>query len=145
MENGFPKIMMVDDDAEDRQIIKDTFEDLGYGAVIHFEENGEEAVKYLQQCVLLHTLPSLIILDLNMPKMNGTQTLRFLKRDGTFAGIPVIIFSTSLNPIERDECLALGAHSYVIKPISYTQTVEVVKHFYNLCNELSKAGSSSHG
>ncbi|WP_217602530.1 response regulator [Chitinophaga sp. GbtcB8] len=141
MEKGFPKIMMVDDDAEDRQIIKDTFEDLGYGAVIHFEENGEEAVKYLQQCTPL--LPSLIILDLNMPKMNGTQTLRFLKGNGTFADIPVIIFSTSLNPIERDECLALGAHSYVIKPISYTQTVDVVKHFYNLCNELSKAGSSS--
>ncbi|HEY8918058.1 MAG TPA: response regulator [Chitinophaga sp.] len=141
MEKGFPKIMMVDDDAEDRQIIKDTFEDLGYGAMIHFEENGEEAVKYLQQSAPL--LPSLIILDLNMPKMNGTQTLRFLKGNGTFAGIPVIIFSTSLNPIERDECLALGAHSYVIKPISYTQTVDVVKHFYNLCNELSKAGSPS--
>jgi len=143
MENGFPKIMMVDDDAEDRQIIKDTFEDLGYGAVIHFAENGEEAVKYLQQSV--PRLPSLIILDLNMPKMNGTQTLRFLKGNGTFAGIPVIIFSTSLNPIERDECLALGAHSYVIKPISYTQTVDVVKHFCNLCNELSGAGSSSQG
>ncbi len=140
MENLYPKIMLVDDDAEDRQIIKDTFEDLGYGAIIHFEVNGEEAVKYLQQCTSANGIPSLIILDLNMPRMNGTQTLRFLKAEPEFAAIPVIIFSTSLNPIERDECLALGAHSYIIKPISYTQTVEVVRHFYNLCNELSQVG-----
>jgi len=138
MENSYPKIMLVDDDAEDRQIIKDTFDDLGYGAVIHFEENGEEAIRFLQQCVPANAIPSLIILDLNMPKMNGTQTLRFLKAEPLFAAIPVIIFSTSLNPIERDECLALGAHSYVIKPISYTQTIEVVRQFYNLCNQLSQ-------
>ncbi|KAA2241343.1 response regulator [Chitinophaga agrisoli] len=138
MEHMYPKIMLVDDDAEDRQIIKDTFDDLDYGAVIHFEENGEEAIKYLQQCTPPGAIPSLIILDLNMPKMNGTQTLRFLKAEPAFAAIPVIIFSTSLNPIERDECLTLGAHSYVIKPISYTQTVEVVRHFYNLCNQLSQ-------
>lgn len=139
MQTAYAKILMVDDDAEDRQIIKDTFDDLGYGAVIHFEENGEEAIRYLHQCVQPGSIPSLIILDLNMPKMNGTQTLRFLKEEIAFAGIPVIIFSTSLNPIERDECLALGAYTYIIKPVSYTQTVDVVKHFYNLCSQLNQA------
>ncbi|HEU4552700.1 MAG TPA: response regulator [Chitinophaga sp.] len=139
MQTAYAKILMVDDDAEDRQIIKDTFDDLGYGAVIHFEENGEEAIRYLHQCVQQGNIPSLIILDLNMPKMNGTQTLRFLKEEIAFAGIPVIIFSTSLNPIERDECLALGAYTYIIKPVSYTQTVDVVKHFYNLCSQLNQA------
>jgi two-component system response regulator len=139
MQTAYAKILMVDDDAEDRQIIKDTFDDLGYGAVIHFEENGEEAIRYLHQCVQQGSIPSLIILDLNMPKMNGTQTLRFLKEEIAFAGIPVIIFSTSLNPIERDECLALGAYTYIIKPVSYTQTVDVVKHFYKLCSQLNQA------
>ncbi|WP_295125821.1 response regulator [uncultured Chitinophaga sp.] len=131
--NGCSKILIVDDDAEDRLIIKDTFEELGYGTAIQFAVNGEDAISYLETC---STLPSLVILDLNMPKMNGTQTLRYLKDKPGLSTIPVIIFSTSLNPIEHDECLSLGAHSYVIKPTSYLQAIDVVKHFYTLCGEL---------
>jgi CheY-like chemotaxis protein len=131
--NGCSRILLVDDDAEDRLIIKDTFEELGYGTAIQFAVNGEDAISYLETC---STLPSLVILDLNMPKMNGTQTLRYLKDQPVLSTIPVIIFSTSLNPIEHDECLSLGAHSYVIKPTSYLQAIDVVKHFYTLCGEL---------
>jgi two-component system response regulator len=131
--NGCSRILLVDDDAEDRLIIKDTFEELGYGTAIQFAVNGEDAISYLETC---STQPSLVILDLNMPKMNGTQTLRYLKDQPVLSTIPVIIFSTSLNPIEHDECLSLGAHSYVIKPTSYLQAIDVVKHFYTLCGEL---------
>ncbi|UYQ92647.1 response regulator [Chitinophaga horti] len=132
-----PSILLVDDDAEDRLIIKDTFEELGYGTAIQFAGNGEEAIHYLEACLPKKDLPSLVILDLNMPKMNGTQTLRYLKAQPALSNIPVIIFSTSLNPIEHDECLSLGAHSYVIKPTSYLQAIEVVKHFYNLCQQMA--------
>ncbi|MCK7558416.1 response regulator [Chitinophaga sedimenti] len=133
-----PSILLVDDDAEDRLIIKDTFEELGYGTAISFAVNGEEAISFLEQCLgRRQELPALVILDLNMPKMNGTQTLRYLKAQPSLAAIPVIIFSTSLNPIEHDECLSLGAHSYVIKPTSYMQAVDVVKHFYRLCEQIS--------
>lgn len=128
-----PRILLVDDDAEDRLIIKDTFDELGYGPTIRFAENGEDAIAYLENCLLQQALPALVILDLNMPRLNGTQTLRYLKSRPAFSTIPVIIFSTSLNPIEHDECLLLGAHSYVIKPTSYMQAVDVAKHFYTLC------------
>ena len=126
------KILLVDDDAEDREIIRDALGDLGYHSVLHFEENGEKALSFLETAYSNGTFPSMVILDLNMPRMNGTQTLRRLKNDPRFSNIPVIIYSTSLNNIERDECLALGAHSYVIKPVSYRDTVETAKRFYDM-------------
>jgi CheY-like chemotaxis protein len=126
------KILLVDDDVEDREIIRDALGDLGYESVIHFEENGENAISFLESAYHEGRLPSMVILDLNMPRMNGTQTLRHLKTDERFRNIPVIIYSTSLNNIERDECLALGAHSYVIKPVSYRDTVATAKRFYEM-------------
>ena len=126
------KILLVDDDVEDREIIKDALGDLGYHSVIHFEENGEKALTFLESAYNTGTLPAMVILDLNMPRMNGTQTLRHLKTDERFRDIPVIIYSTSLNNIERDECLSLGAHSYVIKPVSYRDTVATAKKFYEM-------------
>jgi CheY-like chemotaxis protein len=130
------KILLVDDDAEDREIIKDALNDLGYHSVFHFEENGEKALSFLETAFDSGNLPSIVILDLNMPRMNGTQTLRKLKTDPRFTSIPVIIYSTSLNNIERDECLALGAHSYVIKPVSYRDTLATAKKFYEMSMEM---------
>lgn len=134
---GTPKILMVDDDVEDQQIIKDTFDDLGFSNSIHFELSGEKAIRYLEERNSNRDNPCLVILDLNMPKMNGREVLHFLKNSGKFKDIPVIIYSTSLNPIERDQCMALGAHSYVIKPITYTQSIDTAKMFYNMCYELT--------
>lgn len=131
------KILLVDDDIEDREIIKDALSELGYHSVFHFEENGEKAIQFLERSYLAGDLPSMVILDLNMPRMNGTQTLRFLKNDKRFKDIPVIIYSTSLNNIERDECLALGAHSYVIKPVSYRETVVTAQKFYKLSIDIA--------
>lgn len=132
-----PKILMVDDDIEDQQIIKDTFDDLGFTGTIHFEQSGDRAIKYLEERNQNKNNPSLVILDLNMPRMNGREVLHFLKNSGKFKDIPVIIYSTSLNPIERDQCMALGAHSYVIKPITYSQSIDTAKMFYNLCYEMN--------
>ena len=84
----------------------------------------------------------MVVLDLNMPRMNGTQTLRHIKKDDRFKNIPVVIYSTSLNNIERDECLSLGAHSYVIKPVTYRDTVATAQKFYDLSIGLQNADHS---
>jgi two-component system response regulator len=124
---------MVDDDEEDRMLLKDTFDDLGYGQSIHFEENGERAIQYLNECMADQCLPCLVILDLNMPRLNGRQTLKYIKNEPALHNISVIIYSTSLNPVERDECLALGAHSYEIKPISHKDSLRIAEKFYSMC------------
>lgn len=133
--NHYKPILLVDDDEEDRMLIQEAFTEIGAAAAVHFESNGEEALSYLEH----HpgTLPRLIILDLNMPKMNGTQTLRYLKTNDRFKDITVIIYSTSINPLEREACLELGAHSYVIKPTLYQESLETVREFYNLAKDLT--------
>jgi len=126
------KILMVDDDAEDRELLQHTLEALGHRDAIHFEENGEDAIRFLQQCT---HYPCLIILDLNMPRLNGRQTLQYIKSQPKLQQVTTLIYSTSLNPVERDECLSLGAHSYIIKPVTYAEGLAIARKFLALCEE----------
>ncbi|WEK36501.1 MAG: response regulator [Candidatus Pseudobacter hemicellulosilyticus] len=128
----YPTILLIDDDIEDRVFLQEIFEGLGYQSSIEFADNGEHALLYLEKSINDQKIPHLIVLDLNMPRMNGTQVLRLLKKNNSLKDITVIIYSTSLNPIERDECIALGAHSYVIKPITYNESIANARMFYDL-------------
>jgi CheY-like chemotaxis protein len=130
---GKKRILLADDDREDQFIIAEAFDEIGAGDILHFEENGENVLSWLEKSIDTDALPELIVLDLNMPKMNGTQTLLHLKQDPRFRHIPVIIYSTSLNNIERDECIRLGAHSYVIKGITFSECKTIAKTLWDLC------------
>jgi CheY-like chemotaxis protein len=129
------KILMADDDLEDQGIIKDTLALLQADDKICFTGNGAEAVEVLEDFYAKGSLPCLIVLDLNMPKLNGTQTLEFLKRDHRFKDIPVVIYSTSINPLEKEKCLLLGAFSYITKPLTFSEGIETAKEFLALCNK----------
>jgi CheY-like chemotaxis protein len=122
------KILMVDDDLEELMLIEEALLELG--KEIHFEENGIEALHYLDRC---EQLPCLIVLDLNMPKLNGTETLVRLKSDNRFKHINVVIYSTSINDQEKDKCIKLGANSYIMKPVSYASTISTAQHLASLC------------
>ena len=126
------EILMVDDDPEDRFIIEDAFRQLSSEVVIRFADSGEIAMDLLHKNFLNGTVPRLIVLDLNMPRMNGTEVLARLKNDDRFKAIPMVIYSTSINPLEREKCMELGAHSYITKPISYSQSIETAKFFLQL-------------
>lgn len=130
---GYKRILLADDDADDKMIIADAISTLSNENVIYFTENGEETLAVLNNDHENDDLPCLIVLDLNMPKMNGRETLRHIKNDPRFKHIPVIIYSTSINPLEKEKCLLLGAHSYVTKPISFTESVETAKRFFQFC------------
>ena len=126
------QILMVDDDPEDRFIIEDAFRQLSSDVVIRFADSGEIAINLLQENFLKGTVPRLIVLDLNMPRMTGTEILARLKKDDRFKGIPMVIYSTSINPLEREKCMELGAHSYITKPISFSQSIETAKFFLQI-------------
>lgn len=123
------KILMVDDDAEDRDILQFSMESINASDTICFAENGEQALSILDDEHKHTQVPMLIVLDLNMPRMNGTETLRNLKSDERFKNIPVIIYSTSINPFEKEKCMELGAHSFITKPISYQESLDVANIF----------------
>jgi CheY-like chemotaxis protein len=129
------KILLVDDDPEDRAIIDDGFKDVGAHHIAHYEENGEKALAYLENAFSKGGLPCLIILDLNMPRLNGTQTLRAIKEDIRFKHLHVLIYSTSLNPIEKEECMLLGAQAYIIKPVTYAECLKTAQYFKEYCQQ----------
>jgi len=135
MENTSFKILVADDDADDRAILQDAMIELHASQVLCFAQNGEEALRLLGSDFNANYKPALIILDLNMPKLNGTETLRRIKSDERFNSVPVIIYSTSLNPMEKDKCMLLGAHSYITKPVTMQESMDTAKAFLSFCRQ----------
>jgi CheY-like chemotaxis protein len=128
--NSSIKILMADDDPEDRMIMAESFAEIDLAHTVHIVDDGEKLLNWLGHLNPPMELPSLIVLDLNMPRMNGTQTLKALKSNPRYKHIPVIIFSTSVNIIEMDECLKIGAVSYVVKPVTYKDCLQTARSFY---------------
>ena len=74
-------------------------------------------------------MPALIVLDLNMPELDGRQTLKRLKSNNDFKNIPVVIVTTSSNKADIDICTRLGASLYLVKPDSHAEWQHIVKQF----------------
>jgi CheY-like chemotaxis protein len=141
MENTSWKILVADDDADDRAILQDAMTELNASQVLCFAQNGEDALRLLGNDFNSTYKPALIILDLNMPKLNGTETLRRIKNDERFKTVPVIIYSTSLNPMEKDKCMLLGAHSYITKPVTFKESMDTARSFLAFCREIPVTGN----
>src|SRR6478672_11282607 len=119
-------IIIVDDDADDREIIKyaftDTLKDLDYV----FLEDGEKLLEYMYQHQN-ETRPSLIILDLNMPGKDGKQILSELKSNERYRTIPIIILTTSSSEKDKTASYNLGANSFITKPDTFDNMVQLTK------------------
>jgi CheY-like chemotaxis protein len=126
-------IMLVDDDPEDREVFSDVYLAQFPGEKLYFAENGEKALSLLENISDDQEELCLIVLDLNMPILNGTQTLRKLKTDDRYKDIPVVIYSTSVNDTEREECYRLGALDYLVKPSTFSDSVEIAKKLKRIC------------
>lgn len=94
-------------------------------------EDGDQALDYLQGYGLRpgwpQTLPAIILLDLNMPGTDGRAVLDVIKHDPRLLSIPVIIFTTSSNIRDIEDCYHLGANSYLTKPIEYAALEEKIR------------------
>jgi len=130
--NTGPKILVADDDWEDRFLISDSFKEIGYPDMISIVDDGEKVIEYLGKIQDENQYPSLIVLDLNMPRLNGTETLRIIKNNLNYKNIRVIIYSTSVNDNEKRECLKIGALSYITKPAKYSESVSIAREFYQV-------------
>lgn len=123
-------IIVADDDTDDQFMLKEAFSSLNFDKEICTVENGEELLDYLNKRGKYNNsslpVPKLILLDLNMPKIDGRQCLRLIKESKEFCKIPIIIFSTSNNPEDISQSYELGANSYIIKPYSYNELVDII-------------------
>ncbi|KAF0199903.1 MAG: response regulator receiver [Bacteroidetes bacterium] len=118
-------ILLVEDDMIDAMTVKRALKELNVINPVDTVENGEEALEFLRDSK--NELPGIILLDLNMPRMNGIEFLGIAKKDEKLKHIPVIILTTSLEEIDRIDTFSLGVAGYMVKPVDYKQFVEVIK------------------
>ncbi|HEY0742015.1 MAG TPA: response regulator [Chryseosolibacter sp.] len=123
------RILVVDDDKEDHLILEEYFSESGIHENVKFVENGLRAIEYLEGISEDAALPKLIVLDLNMPLLTGSQTLLQLKQNNRFKNIPVIIYSTSESDNEKRKCLSFGAIDYLVKPVTMEEGQRMVDKF----------------
>ncbi len=121
-------ILIADDDADDRFLLKTAFEENGFDDELQFVENGVELMEFLQtkRRQGLSGLPRFILMDLNMPKKDGREVLTELKQHPVYKNIPIVVFSTTNNEQEMRRCYELGANSYITKPNSFESLLKTV-------------------
>lgn len=129
-------ILLVEDDHVDIMTIKRAFKDLKITNPVNVCENGLEALDFLRNPQ--KQFPGVILLDLNMPKMNGIEFLQEIKDDEQLKLIPVVVLTTSKEEQDKVESFKLGVAGYMIKPVDYLQFVEIIRtiHLYWTLSEI---------
>ena len=130
-------ILLIEDDMIEVMKLNRTISTLNLNHKIVEANNGEEALKILQK---KDELPDIILLDLNMPKINGIEFLKILKEDPVLKYIPTIILTTSSNQKDLLECYEIGIAGYVLKPLKYEDYVTKIEKLlaYWSINELKQ-------
>jgi len=126
-------ILLVEDDTIDARTVKRALQDLRTETPLINLADGEEALRYLQNDQ--NARPCIILLDLNMPRMNGIEFLRVVKADDNLKTIPVIVLTTSKEERDVVDSFDLCVAGYIVKPVGYEQFVEIIRtidHYWSL-------------
>lgn len=124
MRNARP-ILLVEDDHVDTMTVQRSLRDLNVTNPLATAPNGEEALEYLRD--KRNKRPCVILLDLNMPRMNGIELLKILKADDELKMIPVVILTTSEDMQDKISTFGLSAAGYIVKPTDYKKFVEAMR------------------
>lgn len=130
-------ILLIEDDKIEIMKLNRTIDKLNLNHNIIEANNGEDALNYLSK---KENLPDIILLDLNMPKINGIEFLSILKKDEVLKHIPTIVLTTSNNNHDLMECYKIGIAGYILKPLKYEDYVSKIEKLlsYWSINELIK-------
>lgn len=125
------EVLLADDDADDVMVIQMLFAEASPEHGINFVRNGEEVISYLRRegQWKKSPRPSLILLDLNMPKLDGFEVLKEIKADRDLCTIPVIVLSTSSADSDIQHAFQLGACSFITKPANFEKFRELMQQF----------------
>ncbi len=118
-------ILLVEDDQVDVMTVKRALKEIRVINRLDIVNDGEEALTFLKNTE--NEKPGIILLDLNMPKMNGIEFLKIAKKDKGLKKIPVVVLTTSKGDQDKVDSFNLGVAGYMIKPVDYRKFVEVVK------------------
>jgi CheY-like chemotaxis protein len=132
----YKPILLVEDDEVDKITVERALTDLNKKTQLIPTRNGEEALTYLRNKT--NKKPCLILLDLNMPKMNGQEFLTIIKADDRLKKIPVVIHSTSNAREDINKSFELGAAGYMVKSQDYEKsknTLSAIGRYWTLCEQ----------
>jgi len=118
-------ILLLEDDTVDAMTVQRAIKDLNVLNTLVRVVNGEEALEYLQDSAKVK--PCVILLDLNMPKMNGVEFLKVVKADPQLMGIPVVVLTTSKAYQDKVACFDQSVAGYVVKPIDYKGFLDAMR------------------
>ncbi len=122
------RILLIEDDEDHAELISDVLKEDNAKEIkteVTLKKDGQEAIDYFQD--EMQSQVSLIILDLNLPKIDGMEVLKFIKKDSKYRSVPIVILSTSSDQKTIDEAYKNGANGYFVKPASYEDFVEKIK------------------
>jgi CheY-like chemotaxis protein len=126
------KILIADDDLEDLELIEEAFLNVQPAAQLFKFTNGKSAIEYLNTIQDVE-LPCLMVLDYNMPEINGSEMLSHLKSQARFSAIPKVVLSTSNAPLHIHECMSHGATDYLVKPDNIKELNLLAQRLLSLC------------
>jgi CheY-like chemotaxis protein len=124
MRNYMP-ILLVEDDDVDVLITRRAFSELKVTNELVHKVDGRDALEYLRD--KSSSMPCVILLDLNMPRMNGFEFLKIVKADDVLKKIPVVVLTTSTDGQDVIDSFNLGIAGYVVKPVNYMEFVDAIR------------------
>lgn len=117
-------VWIVDDDEDDRLFIRSAFQRTKKPIQVRILSDGDQLIPQLVNCT---ELPRLILLDINMDRQNGFETLQQVRSTPTFAHLPIVMFTTSSDAADQQRSFALGANQYLTKPSRYDQLIALAE------------------
>ena len=130
-QNGLHPILIAEDDEDDYLLTIEALKEAGIDKQVKWVKDGEELMSYLEPKGSIRKseadLPSLILLDLNMPRKDGREVLEEIKKHHILRKIPVVVLTTSKAETDINHAYELGVNSYIQKPVRFNEFVEVIK------------------
>jgi DNA-binding response OmpR family regulator len=125
-------ILYVEDEENDALLMQIAFQRAAIAASLHIVSDGRQAIDYLSRQLgpagrASRPVPGLVLLDLNLPVLNGFQVLEWVRAQAALAELPVVIFSSSSDPKDQQRASDLGANGYMVKPVDMSRMRETVR------------------
>ena len=146
------RILMADDDEDDRDLTRDALADATFIDDMQFVVDGRDLIDYLRRAgpyasppAVKRLRPSLILLDLNMPRMDGREALAEIKADSELRRIPVVVLTTSSDEQDVRHAYDLGANSYITKPVTGSKLNTVLTRLAEYWAEIVVLPDPSYG
>lgn len=140
MKTGLPfSILIVEDDEDDRMFIDEAFLKIGWGAEVKKFRDGFGLFHYLES-IEASLYPRLFVLDANLPGISADEIISILKRNPSYASIPIAVYSNYLSPSKKEELKRTGVHCCMGKGSTMENLIELAKELKELAEQKSKDG-----